>query len=87
MTADSLVDPDSAAKVGTVALSRRVRCTGVIGSVGPPRSATTTRCGSIPTTPAAWLRDIVCPPLYLQYAVLGCRGARATCGPTGPRGR
>jgi acyl dehydratase len=72
MTVDSLVDPESAAKVGTVVavatgeVYRRdwQRWAAAVGDHNPlwfdPDYAR-----------AHGYRDIVCPPLYLQYAILG----------------
>ena len=72
MTADSLIDPESAAKVGTVVaiatgeVNRRdwQRWAAAVGDHNPlwfdPDYA----------RPHGY-RDIICPPLYLQYAILG----------------
>ena len=48
---------------------------------------TTIRCGSIPTTRAAHgYRDIICPPLYLQYAILGVSRRSVILRPDGSSG-
>lgn len=72
MTDESLIDAESAARVGTVAaratgeLSRREwqRWAAAVGDHNPlwfdPEHAR-----------AHGYRDVTCPPLYLQYAVLG----------------
>lgn len=72
MTEPSLIDPESAARVGTVAataageVNRRdwQRWAAAVGDHNPlwfdPEYAR-----------ANGYRDIICPPLYLQYAVLG----------------
>jgi acyl dehydratase len=72
MTADSLVDPESAAKVGTVVatatgeVTRRdwQRWASAVGDHNPlwfdPEFAR-----------AHGYRDAICPPLFLQYTVLG----------------
>jgi acyl dehydratase len=72
MTGDSLVDPESAAKVGTVVatatgeVNRRdwQRWASAVGDHNPlwfdPVFAR-----------AHGYRDVICPPLFLQYAVLG----------------
>ena len=72
MTADSLIDPESAAKIGTVVavatgeVYRRdwQRWAAAVGDHNPlwfdPDYAR-----------QHGYRDIVCPPLYLQYAILG----------------
>ena len=72
MTADSLIDPESAAKIGTVVavatgeVYRRdwQRWAAAVGDHNPlwfdPDYAR-----------QHGYRDIICPPLYLQYAILG----------------
>ncbi len=72
MTADSLVDPESAAREGTVAatatgeVNRRdwQRWAAAVGDHNPlwfdPEFAR-----------AHGYRDVICPPLFLQYAILG----------------
>ncbi|WP_328352114.1 MaoC family dehydratase N-terminal domain-containing protein [Mycobacterium sp. NBC_00419] len=72
MTADSLVDADTAAKVGTVAAT----ATGEVLRRDWQRWAV-----AVGDDNALWFdpeyarangyRDIICPPLYLQYAILG----------------
>jgi hypothetical protein len=84
MTADSLVDPESAAKVGTVVavstgeVYRRdwQRWAAAVGDHNPlwfdPDYAR-----------KHGYRDIVCPPLYLQYSILVV-AALGDLRPTGP---
>ncbi|WP_059016112.1 MaoC family dehydratase N-terminal domain-containing protein [Mycobacterium sp. M26] len=72
MTGDSLIDADTAARVGSVAATasgaviRRdwQRWAVAVGDVNPlwfdPEYAR-----------ANGYRDVICPPLYLQYAILG----------------
>ena len=77
MTVDSLIDPESAAKAGTVAatatgeVNRRdwQRWAAAVGDHNPlwfnPKYAR-----------AHGYRDVVCPPLFLQYAILGVSALR-----------
>ncbi len=86
MTADSLVDPESATKIGTVVASatgevnRRdwQRWAAAVGDHNPlwfdPEFAQT-----------HGYRDVICPPLFLQYAVLGV-SALADLRPDGTTG-
>jgi acyl dehydratase len=72
MTADSLVDPQAAAKIGTVVAS----ATGEVNRRDWQRWA-----AAVGDRNPLWFdpeyarshgyRDIICPPLFLQYAVLG----------------
>ncbi|HEY2447836.1 MAG TPA: MaoC family dehydratase N-terminal domain-containing protein [Mycobacterium sp.] len=75
MTGDSLIDAESASRVGTVAAAARgevnrrdwQRWAAAVGDHNPlwfdPEYAR-----------GQGYRDIICPPLYLQYAVLGVTG-------------
>ena len=72
MTGDPLIDPESAARVGTVAatatgeVNRRdwQRWAAAVGDHNPLWFDTD-------YARANGYRDVVCPPLYLQYAILG----------------
>lgn len=72
MTGDTLIDPESAARVGTVAatatgeVNRRdwQRWAAAVGDHNPLWFDTD-------YARANGYRDVICPPLYLQYAILG----------------
>lgn len=72
MTDDTLIDPESAARVGTVAatatgeVNRRdwQRWAAAVGDHNPLWFDTD-------YARANGYRDVICPPLYLQYSILG----------------
>lgn len=72
MTADSLIDPDAAACVGSVA----ARATGDVDRLQWQRWAASVGDHNPLWFDADYARangydDVICPPLYLQYVVLG----------------
>lgn len=72
MTDDTLIDPESAARVGTVA----ARATGEVHRLHWQRWAAAAGDHNPLWFDADYARasgydDVICPPLFLQYAVLG----------------
>ena len=84
---EPLIPPQEAAKVGTVVARR----TGVVNVKEFQRWA-----AAVGDHNPLWFdpdyarahgyRDVVCPPLYLQYAILGVAPPRIDCAPTASPG-